>query len=315
MERRFPAPLRLAFPSLFLLVFFLLPAAPPARAADEAPSAGPAAGKDPGPAPGAGNASRVDLKNDSVWAVSVPLGTDNGITRESDFEVAGEGGAVALYPAELYERRFWSQPLSPEAYARVGTGTAVRPVPLDKVAHARVRSEGSARQEELKRQLAEARRQVARRKIEDLKARRELLLERRDGLEERVAAVERDLIDEEGRADWLMSSCDQDIDRALQAIADLGDERDELQGQRDALSRQQPYPRREIDRIGREIRRLNDRMDSERGAVRKARDRKRTARQGYLSLKTDWQKLVAERNGVSAEIRSIDRQIKELAAL
>lgn len=256
----------------------------------------------------------VDLKNDTSMAVAVPLGTDNGVDRESDFQVTGDNVSVTIYPQELYDNRFWSQPLSEEAYVRVRAGMSVRPVTLDKVAHAKVRVEGKARLAELRAKQEEARRQVNRKKIEDLKEKRERLLDRRFALDDRIAAAEKELADEEGRLDWLASSADTGIDRSLQAIQDLADKRDELQAQRDAISRQSPSARGEIGRLTAEIKRLSDRISSERENIRIQRDRKRSARSSFLSVRQDWQKLVADRNAVTNEIRSIDQKIKDLSA-
>lgn len=255
----------------------------------------------------------VDLKNDGSMAVSVPLGTDNGVSGESDFEVAGPDGATAIYPAELYDKRFWSQPLSEEEYARVRIGMAVRPVSLDKVTHAKVRAAGEERRAEYRAKREAAKREAARRETEDLRQKKARLEERRDALESRIARAEKELADEEGRMEWLSASEERDIDRALQEIADLAARRDELQEQRNALSGQSPYPRNEINRLTAEIRRLNDRIATERDRIRISRDRKRSSRSAFLSVKQDWQKIVAERNEADSEIRSIDRRIRELA--
>jgi predicted nucleic acid-binding Zn-ribbon protein len=257
--------------------------------------------------------SLIDLKNDLSMAVSVRLGTDNGVSRESDFQVTANGQVVTIYPYEIYADRFWSQPLSEEAFARVAVGMPLTAVALDKVAHAKVRSEGQKRLAELRARQAEAKRQVDRQRIADLKEQRERLLDRRDALEERIAAAEKSLADEEGRSDWIAGSSEQDIDRSSQRIADLADRRDELQAQRDGLSRQQPSPRNEIARLTAEIRSLNGQIESERSSIRSARERKRSARSSYLSRKQDWQKLVADRNALTTEIKSLDRKIRDLS--
>ncbi|MBF8260177.1 MAG: hypothetical protein HW377_2551 [Actinobacteria bacterium] len=253
----------------------------------------------------------VDLKNDAAVAVSVPLGTDNGVTRDSDFQVAADNGTVLIYPLEIFDNRFWSQPLSDEAYARIRTGMEVRPAALDKAAHAKVRAEGKARKAEIRARQEEARREEETKKIEELKDNRERLLDKRDALEDRIAAAERDLADEEGRMSWLFDSEDSSIERSLQNIQDMADKRDELQSQRDALPRSSS--RGDGARISAEIKRLNDRISSERDGIRIAQDRKRQARSAYLARKQEWKKLVAERNALQNEIRSIDQKIQALS--
>jgi hypothetical protein len=265
-----------------------------------------------GPAsPGLSAEPTVDIKNDASLSISVPLGSDNGVGRDNDFQVSGDNVSVTIYPQEIYDNRFWSQPLPGGAYARIKTGMAVRPVTLDRAGHLRVRAEGDARRAEVRARQEDARRQVHRKKIEDLMEKREILVNRRDVIEERIASAEKDLADEEGRMDWLMSSEDDRIDRSLQAIQDLADRRDELQSQREALSRS--TSRNDANRQSAEIKRLNDRISSERDNIRLARDRKRSTRTTYMSRKQEWQKLVAERNALQNEIRSIDQKVKALS--
>ncbi len=256
----------------------------------------------------------IDLKNDASMAVSVPVGSDNGVTPASDFQAAADGVPVAIYPGEIYEKRFWSQPLSQDAYDRLRTGTPVRRVTLDKAAHVRVRVEGEARKAEYMARWEAAKREAARREIDELRLKKASLEERREAVEGRIAEAEKTLADEEGRLDWLTGSEEADIDRALSRIQDFADRRDELQEQRNALSGQSPYPRDEIARLTSEIKRLNERIASERDDIRTARDRKRSARTSYMSGRKDWQNLVSDRKALDAEIRSLDRRIRELSA-
>lgn len=252
----------------------------------------------------------VDLKNEGVMAVSVPIGSDNAVGTDNDFRVFADNGVVTIYPQELFKDRFWSQPLSDEEYARIRTGMGVARAELDPVAHALMRAKGEERRAEILARQEEARRQFVRRKIADLEEKREALVGRRDGLDERIAAAENVLADEEGRMEWTLNAEDERIDRALQAIQDFGDKRDELQAQREALSR--ASSRSDFARQSAEIARLSDRIGSERDVIRAARDRKRSARTSYLSRKQDWQKLVAERRDLRNEIRSIDQKIRDL---
>ncbi|HWS16112.1 MAG TPA: hypothetical protein VN450_07980, partial [Candidatus Methylomirabilis sp.] len=52
--------------------------------------------------------ARVELKNAAAMAVSVPLGIDHGVTKESDFAaIAADNVPVHLYPFELFGNLFW----------------------------------------------------------------------------------------------------------------------------------------------------------------------------------------------------------------
>jgi len=263
--------------------------------------------------PGVAADLAVDLKNDASMTVSIPAGADNGVTPASDFEAGAGGSAVALYPDELFDKRFWSQPLSREEYDRLGTGTPVRRVTLDNAAHIRVRVQGKERKAAYRARWEAARREAARRESDDLRRKLAGLEERRDALDVRIAEAEKALADEEGRLDWLAGSEERDIDRALQSIQDDADRRDELQEQRNALAGQSPYPRGEIARLSAEIRQLNDRIASERANLRVSRDRKRSARTSFLAARKEWQNLVADRKALDAEIRGLDRKVRELS--
>ncbi len=254
----------------------------------------------------------VDLKNESAMAVSVPIGTDNAVGADNDFLVAADNGSVAIYPQELFRNRFWSQPLSEEDFARIRTGMEAAPAAMDQVTRAVIRAKGEARRAEILARQREARRQFLVRKIEDLRSRREALMERRDALDERIAAEEKLLVDEEGRMEWTTSVEDERIDRALQAIQDLGDRRDELQARREEHSR--TSSRSDFARQSTEAAHLSDRIAAERDAIREARDRKRSARSAYLSRKQEWQKLVAERRELRSGIRAVDQKIQDLEA-
>ena len=256
---------------------------------------------------------RVELKNADALSVSVPLGTVNGVSRESDFAVrTSDNGTVLLYPVDLYEKMFWSRTLSQEEFSRIATGDPVRPVVLSRDEHAALRGEGEALKAALKSRREDARREAARKEADDLRARLERLQSRRDDLSDRIADAEKTLADEEGRLDWLSSSEERDIDRALRNIQDSADRRDELQEQRNALSGQRPYPSAEANRLSAEIKRLNDRISSERETIRAARDRKRSARSAYVAREQEWRKLVADRDQAANEIRSIERKIRDL---
>jgi len=264
-------------------------------------------------APGFAADIAVELKNDASMTVSVPVGSDNGVTPASDFQAAADGLAVAIYPNEIFEKRFWSQPLSQEAYDRIRTGMPVRRVILDNAAHIRVRVEGEARKAEYREKWEAAKREAALRESDDLRRKKAGLEERRDALDGLIADAEKALADEEERQDWLTGSEEGNIDRSLQNIQDYADRRDELQEQRNALSGQSPYPRDEINRLTAEIRRLNDRIASERVGISTSRDRKRSARTSFLARRKDWQNLVSDRKSLDSEIRALDRRIRELS--
>jgi predicted nucleic acid-binding Zn-ribbon protein len=263
-------------------------------------------------APAFAAAPAVDLKNDESRSVSVPLGSDNGVTSESDFEAAAEGGAtVPVFPAEIFRDRFWSAPLSPEDYGAIRVGASVRPLQADRTAHRLMRQMAAEQRRALGREQAEAGRAEAARKVAALKERRDRLSAEREKLEGWIADADRGIADERERAQRREDGAEQDALRAQQRIDDLVDQRNELQSQRDALPRE--------DRAGRErltdrIRALNSRISSERDSLRSAQDRFRESRSSLRRESADRRKMAADRDALAAEIKSLDRQIADAEA-
>lgn len=265
---------------------------------------------------GAPPASTVELKNAESWTVLVGLGTREGVRADADFEVVGaDGGAAALlYPAELAADHFWSQPLSPDAFERVRTGMAVRSAALDRPAHDRLRREGQARRAAVAQEKAEERRREVLAQLGELREQRRSLLRRREAQEERIASRERDLIGAEARSGRAGLSEEGDVDRSLEAMGNLSDQRNELQSRRDALVEQDPYPKEDVNRLSSDIERLNDRMESERRRIRIANDRRRSAEGAYLSAREEWRRLLADLDQLDREIAALTDRIRDLEA-
>lgn len=253
----------------------------------------------------------VDLKNDETRSISVRLGTDNGVTSESDFTVTlADGQSVPFFPAELFKDRFWSAPLSPEEYGAIKPGAAVERYSPDKVTHQMLRRIAAERQKTIQREQADAKQAEAGKELADLKARRSRLMAEKEKLDRWIADAEGDIAEEKDRAQWRDDSAEQDIDRSKQRIADLTDQRNELQAQRDALSR--------TDKAGRDgltgrIASINASIASERNSLRAAQDRKRDAKAFLRRDVRDKKKMIADRDALAVEIRALDRRISELA--
>lgn len=258
--------------------------------------------------------STIGLKNSEAMAASAPLGTRNGLTAEADLEVISpEGDVVArVYPFELYNDRFWTQPLPPEVYDRIRVGMAVRMVSLSSAEHLRLRQEGERQRGALVERQNAARREAQRAQVEELRAHRNATLERLDAVERRVAAAEERLLDAEDRMNSALLSEDRDVDRSMETIESLVDEREELQAQREVLAQKEPFPKREVGGLTTQIERLSGRIDGERQQIRASRDRTRSVRETYVSRRQEWREAVAERKSLEAEIRSLDRRLRAL---
>jgi len=88
----------------------------------------------------------VEMKNLDAMAVMVPIGSENGVEVESDFEVLDSKGSVVahIFPFELYKRYFWSQPLDRKVYDSITEGMDIREVELAKKPHWEIRYKGWA---------------------------------------------------------------------------------------------------------------------------------------------------------------------------
>ncbi len=249
----------------------------------------------------------VDLKNDESRSISVPVGSDRGITPENDFEVlVGGDQTVPVFPADIFKDRFWSAPLSPEDYDAIRTGLPVQPLAADKTTHKLMRKLAGEQRKALKREQAETKRAAAGKTLADLKERRSRLQARKEKIEGWIADADRGLADEKERVQWRDDSADDDIARSKQRIDDLTDQRNELQAQRDALPARDRVGR---DRLTSQITSANSRISSERNTLRLAEEQKRDSKTFLRGDVRDRRQMVADRDALVVEIRALDRQI------
>jgi len=257
---------------------------------------------------------RVDLKSEAAMAVSVPLGTDNGVTKGNDFSVLLPGGAtVSIYPYELYGNMFWSQPLPAGTFSRIAEGSPVVPATLGKADHEELRKKGEERKAELVAAQEEARREAARKEAAALQQQLSRLEAHRDDLSRRIAAAEQAFLAEESRYFSAWSAFEAGTDQSLQTITECLNQRDELLERRNALSARRPSTSAEIGRLDAQIRRLDAQIAAERENIRVARDGRRSARAAFLARRQGWEQLAAERKQVAGEIRAVEQRIREIA--
>jgi chromosome segregation ATPase len=258
----------------------------------------------------------VEFKNDESMAVLVGLGAADGLNADFDFEVLGTDGTVmaTIYPRELHDDRFWSQPLARGQYDRIELGMSVRSASLDRTAHREIRRKGEALHAELQRLQELARKESIDTEIAELREKLRALLGRRDALERRIPAADAALLEAEGRMDSVLLSEESDIDRDLEGMEDLVDQREELQSQREILAEADPFPRDQVSRLTDKVKRLNDRIAAKRRRIRLSRERSRTARSSYLSRRREWKELVAEKNAVATEIHALTDRIGYLSS-
>jgi hypothetical protein len=253
----------------------------------------------------------VDLKNDEARSLSVQLGSDNGVTTDNDFTVRlPDGQAVPIFPAEIFKDRFWSAPLSPEDYEAVKVGAPVERYSPDKVTHQMLRRIAAEYGKQFQAEKASADKWKRRKELADLQEKRDALVDRRTKIEGWIADADHQLAGERERMERSNDGIDGDIDRAEQQIADLNDQRQELQAQRDVIK---DRTRGEYARLTNQINGISSRIASERASLTSLRDRKRSNK-GFVDRDVRGKReLEAEKRSIDAEIKALDLKIRALS--
>jgi len=188
----------------------------------------------------------VDMINREASAVLVSVGTDDGVSEEDDFVVVdAKGGEIArIYPFELYNRRFWSQPLAKPIFDQIASGLTVKKIELERDAHWELRYRGAA-----------WRRQKARERLAAVIAGLENVWQRSRDLSEAIGTLSSDLRNQVEKARG-----SEKLDEARKDLLSLYAERDDLAERRSDLATQSPYPTRKIERLDRDVAKNRDRI-------------------------------------------------------
>lgn len=268
----------------------------------------------------------VDFLNDETRSVSIPVGSQLGLTSDTFFALLdGENIVIAeIYPFEILPTRFWSGPLTAEAFSRVRIGTrAVRIFP-DQDKKRLLTDEYRARAAALR--GAMVRRQKDRLEISLREIDEEILYLNNilRKLQRERLELRSKLQDEKQAVDGQLERVSDRLDAARNDLDDLEDERYELIEERNRLSARENPPQSRIQRLDERISRLNVEVGELRDEVQELREERRETREdaerrGILRIRANLDELALEESRVRIDLderlSERDRIIRELERL
>lgn len=258
---------------------------------------------------------RVDFLNEETRSVSVPLGSEDGLTREIFFALLDDENRVIseIYPFEILHNRFWSGPLSSDAFASVKVGTITIRVTLNKEDAQRVLTEFQARAAALQGALVRNRRERLLITFNELEGeilqtsnRIKMIRRERLTLQESLKEERRDLTI---RIDRINSRLDQMRDE----LGDLKEKRNKLVEERKKLKERQTPPESRIERLNHQISDLDEEINEIREEVRDLREERIDAerdaeRRGILRIRSELDNLSLEEASIQFELEQLQHE-------
>jgi predicted nucleic acid-binding Zn-ribbon protein len=258
---------------------------------------------------------RVDFLNEETRSVSVPLGLEDGLTGEIFFALLDDENRVIseIYPFEILHNRFWSGPLSSDAFASVKVGTVTIRVSLNKEDAQRVLAEFQARAAALQGALVRNRRERLLITYNELEGeilqtsnRIKMIRRERLTLQESLKEERRDLTI---RVDRINSRLDQMRDE----LGDLKEKRNKLVEERKKLNERQTPPESRIERLNHQISDLDDEITEIREEVRDLREERIDAerdaeRRGLLKIRNELDDLAIDEGNVRYELEQLQSE-------
>lgn len=252
---------------------------------------------------------RVDFTNTETRSVSVPAGFTDGLTIEMDFGLLTDSGELIaeIYPFELSGRRFWSAPLTSEAFNRVTIGTRVIRISLLPSESERLRAESAARaaalkgavlrerQKRLKLSLLEIGQEIAVLEFKRDRLRRDLKVKLREARRNLGEKLER---------------TNSELDKSRDELDDLEEERDSLIEERNDLAARPKPPQSRIERLKDKITELNIEIVDLRTRIRDLRRKRRD-----LTEEADRRGILGLREQLSEMNMNADRDYLEIGEL
>ena len=264
------------------------------------------------------NGLSVDFTNEETRSVSLPIGYQSGLTADTFFALVDMNDVVIaeIYPFEILSNRFWSGPLSADAFAKVGIGTRAQHINLEPRKAMFLVDEFRARAAALRGAMARLKRDRLEQSLRELneeilylnnvlgKYQRERIeLRVRLRRERQTMAVRLDRIN--GRIDSVRDDLDE-----------LEDDRDDLVEERNRLASRSDPPTSRIQRLDERIADLNDEINELRDDIREMRDDRREARKdaerrGVLKINKQLEEIGIEESRVKIDLeeRKAEREV------
>ncbi|TAL16231.1 hypothetical protein EPN96_10305 [bacterium] len=198
----------------------------------------------------------VKMKNEDEMAVMVVSQSGSmKFDSENDFMVIGQNGeaVVPIYPFEIFEDRFWSEPLPEEVFKKISEGMAVRPVTLGKEPHWEIRYRG-----------AEFLLYRKKKRVAELRLLLETLLDRTNVIRDNLQSYSAEIARDAEKADEMKTA-----NKLRSEVASLIDDRDGINRKINDLLPRTEKNQKKIDRLSEELTDMETKLAEKRGEIEK----------------------------------------------
>jgi len=258
--------------------------------------------------PRTAKSATVELKNDDAMAIYVSIGKDDGVTMDDNYSVSASNGKVItnIYPFELFEDGFWSQPLEREVFDRLETGMTVEPVDLSEKDSASIRTKGRAW---FQRRIRE--------RLDALSEELETVEIKAKDLEKKYSDLDDDFTKIKDKLGAKLprrveEKFEEFIDN-LNALEELRLKRNDLETQRSYLFEEEEVSLSEFDLLTKKINKFDEKIDKRREALTNAHTELQRLLERYKMPASKWEKPFETFDGLREELKTLKKEIRRLA--
>lgn len=256
---------------------------------------------------------RVDFLNSDTRSVSLPLGSEDGLTGESFFALLDDGNRVIteIYPFEILHNRIWSGPMTPDVFERVGVGTRAIRITLSRTDIQRIKGEYENRANLLRGKQVSRRRERLLQEYRELEESILLTSNRKTKTQRERAELQERLRMERRELGMRIERITSRLDQLRDELDDLNDERSDLVEERRRLQERNNPPQARIQRLSGEIAEKEDEIRDVRDEIRDLRDERLDAeqdaeRRGISRIRSDLDDLDAEELEIQMELDRLE---------
>lgn len=236
--------------------------------------------------------------------VAIPPG--NTVSPTEHFALSGRSGnfIVYIFPFEILETTFWSQPMKREVLERAVTGSLAFRVVLDEHTRNILRMEGKRVARSLDVERRKRRMSSLIQELDEGAESREVLRGKLTSLRKRELELEEELLRVERHNERRIHALGRNIETRKWDLAEQKDERRELQERRRVISRD-PEREGEAEAITKRIRNISKYINNIRRNLARLRERRRR-----LGFEAD--EAFRRLEGVTLDIRSVEIELMDM---
>jgi len=256
---------------------------------------------------------RIDFINGETLSVSLPLGSEDGLTEEVFFALLDHDNRVIteIFPFEILHNRFWSGPLHPEDFKRVEVGTRAIRVTLNQKDLDRIKTEYRMRYASMQGVLIQTRRDRLLLSYKELEDAILLTSNKRMKINRERAALQANLKRERRDLAMRVDRIDKRLDQWRDDLHDLNDDKDKLVEERRKLQERQNPPQSRIDRLSKQTNEIEEEIRDVRDEIRDLRDERHDAqldaeRRGITRIRSDLDALALEEDDIRLELERLE---------